>query len=359
MTGKPSTPAQAPRAMTGRERMLAAARRLPTDQTPIWMMRQAGRYLPEYRALGVGRTFMERARNPEIAAELTLQPIRRFGMDAAVIFSDILVPVAAMGADVTFEEKIGPVLKPPVKTRADVEKLSVFDPERETGFLGDAIRLVRKDLGTERAIVGFCGAPWTVAGYLIEGGSSKDHGGTKALMHSDPATFDELCARLVDASIPYLGMQVEAGADVLQIFESWGGELDAPTYRRRVLPHLERLVACAKATGAPVILFCNGGSHLLDVFADAGPDVLSLDFRTDARDAVRRFGDRFSFQGNLDPGALLATPEVAERETHAVLDAFAGAAGHIFNVGAGLTPAVPVASVQAAVDAVRSRRRIP
>jgi uroporphyrinogen decarboxylase len=344
-------------AMTGRRRMTEAARRRPVDRTPIWMMRQAGRYLPEYRELGKGRTFMDRARNPELAAELTLQPIRRFGMDAAVIFSDILIPLAAMGVEVSFEEKIGPVVRPPVKTRADVERLTAFDPTRETGFLGDAIRLVRRELGAERAIVGFCGGPWTVAGYAIEGGSSKDHGGTKALLHSDPATFSELLGRLVDAAIPYLGMQVEAGADVLQIFESWGGELDAPTYREAVLPHLERLVVGAKATGAPVILFCNGGSHLLDVFADAGPDVLSLDFRTDARDAIRRFGDRFAFQGNMDPGRLLATPAVAERAAHAVLDAFAGAAGHIFNLGAGLTPQVPVESVQAVVDAVRSRRR--
>ncbi len=339
--------------------MLAAARRLPVDLTPLWMMRQAGRYLPEYRALGVGRTFMERARSPELAAELTLQPIRRFGMDAAVIFSDILIPVAAMGLDVAFAEKIGPVVRPMIRTAADVEKLRVFDPVLETGFLGDAIRLVRKDLGDERAIVGFCGGPWTVAGYMIEGGSSKDHGGTKAMLHGDPAAFSELLARLVDAAIPYLGMQVEAGADVLQIFESWGGELDAATYREHVLPHLERLVVCAKATGAPVILFCNGGSHLLDVFADAGPDVLSLDFRTDARAAVARFDDRFAFQGNMDPGALLATPAVAERAAHAVLDAFARATGHIFNLGAGLTPEVPVASVQAVVDAVRSRRRTP
>lgn len=344
---------------TPRERLLAAARRGTTDVAPVWMMRQAGRYLPEYRALGAGRPFMERARTPEIAAELTLQPIRRYGMDAAVIFSDILVPVAAMGVDVTFEEKVGPVLKPPVRTRADVLRLEPFDPLVETRFLADAIGLVRKDLGAERAIIGFCGGPWTVAGYLVEGGSTKDHGRTKALLYGDPETFDELCARLVDAAIPYLGMQVEAGADALQIFESWGGELDARTYRARVLPHLERLVACAKALGVPVILFCNGGSHLLDVLADAGPDVLSLDWRTDARDAVRRFDDRFAFQGNLDPGALLAGPEAAAREAHAVLDAFAAATGHVFNLGGGLTPAVPVESVAAVVEVVRSRRRRP
>jgi uroporphyrinogen decarboxylase len=343
--------------MSCRERFLRAATRRPTDATPIWMMRQAGRYLPEYRATRAGKTFLESARNPEVAAELTLQPIRRFGMDAAVIFSDILIPAAAMGVEVSFEDKIGPVLKPPVRTRADVLKLEPFDPARETGFLGDAIRLVRRDLGVERAIVGFCGGPWTVAGYLVEGGSSKDHAKTKGLLYSDPAMFDELCARLVDASIPYLGLQVEAGADALQIFESWGGELDARTYRARVLPHLERLVVCAKSLGVPVILYCNGGSHLLEVFADAGPDVLSLDWRTDARAAVARLGDRFAFQGNLDPGALAAGPEAAAREAHAVLDAFTGAAGHIFNLGGGLAPHSPAESVRAVVDAVRSRRR--
>jgi uroporphyrinogen decarboxylase len=340
---------------TGRDLMTASLRRKPVPRRPVWFMRQAGRYLPEYRERSRGLSFMERARTPEIAAELTLQPMRRFALDAAVIFSDILVPVAAMGADVSFDEGVGPVLKPPVRTRADVDKLEVFDPVLETGFVGDAIRLVREDLGTSRAIVGFCGGPWTTAGYLVEGGSSKNHGRTKAMLYGDPSTFDELCARFVDAAIPYLGMQVEAGADVLQIFESWGGELDAATYRARVLPHLERLVACAKATGAPVILFCNGGSHLLDVLADAGPDALSLDWRVDARDAVRRFGDRFAFQGNLDPGVLLAGPAATEVATRAVLDAFDGALGHVFNVGAGFTPDVPVESVAAAIAVVKNR----
>ncbi|HYC78385.1 MAG TPA: uroporphyrinogen decarboxylase [Planctomycetota bacterium] len=352
-----SAPSTALPPLSGRERFLRAARRSPVDVAPIWMMRQAGRYLPEYRALREGTTFMERARSPEIAAELTLQPIRRFGFDAAVIFSDILVPAAAMGVDVTFEEKVGPALTPPVRTRADVERLGPFDPDRRTGFLGEAIRRVRGALGDERAIVGFCGGPWTVAGYLVEGGSSRDFGRLKAMLYGEPETFDELMARLVDAHVPYLGMQVEAGADALQIFESWGGELDARTYRARVLPHLERLTTAAKSLGVPTIVFCNGGSHLLDVFAEAGPDVLSLDWRADARAAVARFGDRFALQGNLDPGALLAGPEAAAREAHAVLDAFVDAPGHVFNLGAGLTPQVPVASVQAVVDAVRSRGR--
>jgi uroporphyrinogen decarboxylase len=327
--------------------MLAACRCEPVDRPPAWMMRQAGRYLPEYRAAREGRTFLDTVRDPELAAEVTCQPIRRFGMDAAVIFSDILVPPAAMGLDVSFQAGRGPRVEPPVRTADDVDRLADFDPDETCGSLRDAIRLVRGELGEERAILGFCGAPFTTASYMIEGGSSRDYEHTKAMLYGEPETFARLLSRMVDNLIPYLAMQVRAGADCLQIFDSWGGALDAATYRAALLPEMKRLISGAKETGAPVIVFVNGGGHLLEVLADTGADVVSLDWRVAPADAIERIGDRVAFQGNLDPCTLFAPPEVAVREARRVLEAFSPARGHVFNLGSGILPKTPVESVEA------------
>ncbi len=327
--------------------MLAACRREPVDRSPAWMMRQAGRYLPEYRALREGREFLDMVRDPALACELTCQPIRRFGMDAAVIFSDILVPPAAMGLDVSFHAGHGPKIAPVVRTAQDVEHLADFDAEEACGFLGDAIRRVRAELGPERAIVGFCGAPFTTASYMIEGGSSRDFAHAKAMLFGEPELFARLVGRIVDNLEGYLAMQVRAGADCLQIFDSWGGALDAATYARALLPEMKRLVAAARATGAPVIVYVNGGAHLLDCLLDLGADVLSVDWRVAPEDAVRRARDRVALQGNLDPCILFAPPEVVRRETRRVLEGFSGAAGHVFNLGSGILPATPIESVEA------------
>ncbi len=327
--------------------MLAACRREPVDRRPAWMMRQAGRYLPEYRALREGREFLDMVRAPEVAAEITCQPIRRFGMDAAVIFSDILVPPAAMGLDVSFHSGRGPVIEPVVRNEGAVDRLIDFDPESACGFLGDTIGRVREEIGDERAIVGFCGAPFTTASYMIEGGSSRDYLNTKAMLHGRPDLFARLVGRLVDNLIPYLQMQVRAGADCLQIFDSWGGALSASTYESVLLPEMKRLVVGAQASGAPVILFVNGGTHLLDVLVETGADVLSIDWRTPPADAISRVGDRVALQGNLDPCVLFAPPDVVTRETRRVLEAFAGAPGHIFNLGSGILPKTPIESVEA------------
>lgn len=319
-------------------------------------MRQAGRYLPEYRALRAEHDFLTLVRTPALAAEATLQPIRRFNMDAAVIFSDILVPPAAMGIDVSFHENEGPRLSPCVRTLLDVEHLKDFDAANATGFLGEAIRLVRGELGTSKAIIGFCGAPWTTASYMIEGGSSRNFEETKRLLYSRPDIFQRLCERLVDNLIPYLGMQIQAGADVVQIFDSWGGALDADTYRHAILPHVRRLVAGAKALGAPVILYVNGASHLLQVLAGAFPDVIGVDWRVEPHEAIRHVGARAALQGNLDPCALFAPPEVVERETNRVLDAFCEQSGYIFNLGSGILPGTPVESMSAVFRAIQARR---
>lgn len=342
--------------MTSRERFLAACRREPVDATPAWVMRQAGRYLPEYRALREGREFLDMVHTPEIATELTLQPLRRFDMDAAVIFSDILVPPAAMGLDVHFEPGRGPILGPPVRSREDVDRLADFDPRTATAFLAEALRGVRDDVKDAKAIIGFCGAPFTTVSYMIEGQSSRNFEETKRLMLSDPTTFDRLLARVVDNLIPYLAMQVEAGADVLQIFDSWGGALDADTYRAVLLPHLRRLVAGAKATGAPVIVYLNGCAHLLEALADAEPDVLSIDWRVRPEDAIARVGSRVALQGNLDPCALYAPPEVVEEETRRVLDRFEPQRGYVFNLGSGILPTVPVESMEAVFRVIHARR---
>jgi uroporphyrinogen decarboxylase len=340
--------------MTPRDRFLGAARREAVDRRPVWLMRQAGRYLPEYRGVKADRSFLDLARSPEIAAELTCQPLRRFDLDAAIIFSDILIPFVAMGMDVRYEAGAGPRIDPPVRSMQAVERIEAFDPEERTGFLGEAIGLVRREIGADRPIIGFCGGPLTMAAYAIEGGGSRDFTRTLAMLRDDSAAFEELLARLVDASIPYLGMQALAGADALQIFDSWAGIVDAATWRRVVHPHVERLVTCAKALGVPVILYARDGAHLLDDFADAGPDVLGLGATVDARDAASRFGASFALQGNLDPAILLAAPEEAARAARAVLDSFAGAPGHIFNVGAGVGPGTNPDCVAAVVDAVHA-----
>jgi len=336
--------------MDSRTRFLAACRGEATDRPPAWMMRQAGRYLPEYRAEREGSTFLEMAHDPARAAEVTLQPIRRYGMDAAVIFCDILAPPGAMGMEVEFVEGRGPLLGPPIRSREGVEALSDFDSNVETAFLGQAIRNVREELGEERAIIGFCGAPFTVASYMIEGASSRNFENTKQMMLGEPETFDRLLQRVTDASVGYLRHQVEAGADALQVFDSWGGALSAEAYRARLLPHVERLVAEAKGFGVPVILYVNGCSHLLEVMADSGADVLGIDWRVAPGEALERVGGRVALQGNLDPCTLFAPPEVVRGETRRVLDAFASKDGYIFNLGSGILPKTPLDSVQALWD---------
>ncbi|MFT5048679.1 MAG: uroporphyrinogen decarboxylase [Chlamydiales bacterium] len=316
------------------------------------MMRQAGRYLADYQAVRRNHTFLEMVHDPALSAEVTCQPIRHFGMDAAVVFCDILVPAEAMGVTVDFIEGRGPVLSPPVRTDADIDALETFDAKAKTGFLADTLRLVRKEIGEERALIGFCGAPFTVASYLVEGGTSRNYEHTKALMFDNPEGFDRLMGKIVDVSIPYLTMQLEAGADVVQVFDSWGGTFSAAVYRERILPHLKRLVTTVKSTGAPVIVYANGCGHLLEVLADSGADVLGIDWRVNPADAIARVGDRVALQGNLDPTTLFAGPDVVRREARAVLDAFADQQGYIFNLGSGILPKTPIESVAALWDTV-------
>lgn len=333
--------------MNSRERFLAACRREPVDRPPAWMMRQAGRNLPEYRELRKDTPFMQMVHNPAQSAEVTLQPIRRYGMDAAVIFCDILVPAEVLGLHVEIQEGRGPVLTPPLRSMAELDKLPKGDPTKDCAFLGKALQIVRAELGEERAMIGFCGAPFTLASYMIEGKSSRNFENTIQWMLGRPDEFHALQERVVDVSIPYLQLQVDAGADALQIFDSWGGTHDAATYAKHMLPHVKRLVAAAKGMGVPVILYVNGCSHLIEVLLEAEPDVLSVDWRVDPAEAMRRVGPNVALQGNLNPTILYAPPEVVEREARRVLDAFSGHPGYIFNLGSGILPTTPMESVKA------------
>jgi uroporphyrinogen decarboxylase len=345
-----------PKQISSRDRFLSACQRKKLDAPPAWVMRQAGRYLPEYRELRAKHEFLEMVHTPALAAEVTLQPVRRFDMDAAVIFSDILVPCEAMGMQVEFREHEGPVLEPRVRTRKDVDRLKDFDAVKNTSFVGDAIRAVRKELGMEKAIIGFCGAPWTTASYMVEGRTTKNFEHAKTLLYGDPATFEQLCTRLVDNLAPYLAMQVRAGADAVQVFDTWGGHLDAAIYRRRILPHVQRLVAETKKLGVPVILYVNGASQLLEVLVDSGADVIGIDWRVSIADAIKRIGSKVALQGNLDPGVLFAPKQIVAGETRRVLDDFAAQKGFIFNLGSGILPGTPIESMEAIFTEIHARR---
>ena len=326
------------------------------DTTPIWVMRQAGRYLPEYRALRERAGFLEMCRTPALAVEATLQPMRRFDMDAAIVFSDILIPVEPMGPAVEFVPE--PRLSHPVRTRADVAALRVPDPRVDLAFVLDAIRLARAALEPERALIGFAGAPFTVATYLVEGGGSKEHAETRRMMHGDPDLFADLLARISDTTAAYLAAQIDAGADAVQVFDSWAGVLHPVDFVRFALPAARSVIERVRRPGVPVIYFVNGIGGIAEDLAGSGADVIGVDFRVDLRDAIARLGADTVVQGNLDPGVLLGSEEVVRARARAVVEAGRAARGHVFNLGHGILQQTPVESVAAMVDEVhRAGRR--
>ena len=314
--------------------LVRALRREPVERTPVWFMRQAGRSLPEYRALRERHSFFELAGTPELCAEVTLQPVRRHGVDAAVLFADIMTPVLGMGVGVELVEGVGPVVAQPIRTLADVERLRVPDPEEAFAPVLEAVRLVRSELADEKTLVGFCGGPFTVAGYLVEGRPSRDLPRTKELMISEPEVWDALLERLAETFSAYVAATVRAGADAIQLFDSWVGVLSAEQYRARVAPFSGRILAAA---GAPTIHFATGADHLLEDLAAAGGTALGLDWRVPLDRAWARVPDR-AVQGNLDPVALLCPWDVVEREATDVLERAGGRPGHVFNLGHGVLP---------------------
>lgn len=331
------------------DRLIRAARRQATDTTPIWIMRQAGRYLPEYRAIREKVGFLQLCKTPELAAEVTAQPVRRLGVDGAIIFSDILIPVQAMGMELQLEDR-GPQLPAPVRGASDVERLSVPDPVQATGFVGEAIRKTRQALADSVPVIGFCGAPFTLAAYMVEGSS---HGFTqvKRLMFEQPRLAHGLFEKLTQTLIPYLQMQVEAGAKLVQIFDSWGGELGPRDFEAFSLPYLTRMVEALKARGVPVILFGTSMSTLLEPMRRTGADVIGLDWRIEIDQGRRILGPEVAVQGNLDPVALFL-PRAQLEERVAELLRRAGPVGHIFNLGHGILPATDPEAAAALVEMV-------
>jgi uroporphyrinogen decarboxylase len=333
--------------------LLCALRREPVDRTPIWFMRQAGRYLPEYRELRVDRDILETIRIPDEAVEITLQPLRRMPLDAAILFSDIVVPLVAIGIAFRIEAGRGPVLDEPVRSRRDVARLRPLEPEVDEPSTLEAVRALAGEL--EVPLLGFAGAPFTLASYLVEGGPSRDHARTKGLMFADPPTWDALMGALVDVVVPHLRAQVGAGASALQIFDPWVGALAPAAYRANVLPHMHRLFEGIADLAVPVIHFGVGTSELLELMRDAGGDAVGIDQRIPLDRAWDRLGPATAIQGNLDPAVLLAPWEVVEREAIDVLDRADGRAGHVFNLGHGVLPDTPVENLQRLVDLVHAR----
>ena len=337
-------------------RFLDACGGRAADTTPVWLMRQAGRYLPEYRALRRQAQFLEMCRRPELAAEATLQPMRRFDLDAAIVFSDILIPVASMGVGVEFVPE--PRLSQPVRDRERIASLRVPDPLADTGFVMEAIRRVRAVLPSDRALIGFAGAPFTLATYMVEGGGSKDFLHTKTLMLRDPVLFDDLLARIGDAIAPFLSAQIDAGACAVQVFDTWAGALSPADFRRFALPAARSVVRRVRRPGVPVIYFVNGVGGIAEDLAGSEADVIGVDFRTGLGDAIRRLGSGAVVQGNLDPAVLLGPEESMRGRAREVVLEGRRAAGHVFNLGHGVLQATPPEAVAALVDEVhRAGRR--
>lgn len=338
--------------MTPAERFLAACRREPVDCTPVWFMRQAGRYLPEYRAIRARHTLLDICAQPELAAEVTLQPVERLGVDAAIIFADILLPLVPMGLRLEFAAGEGPVLDNPLRTRADVAALRQIDPTDTLRATLEAITIVRRTLADEVALIGFAGGPFTVASYAVEGGSTRDYRRTKTLMYSEPDTWALLMDKLGDMTAAYLRAQVRAGAQCVQIFDSWAGALSPLDYRRYVLPTTRRIVAELAAEQVPVILFGTGTAGMLDALAEAGSPVVGVDWRIPLDRAWELVGSDRALQGNLDPVALFAPLCIVREHVADILSRAGGRHGHIFNLGHGILPETPVETVRTVVELV-------
>ena len=334
------------------ERFLRACRREPVDATPVWFMRQAGRSFSAYRTLRERYGILELAKTPELCAEVTLMPVHELGVDAAVLFADIMLPLEPMGIGLRIEPEVGPIIDRPIRSAADVAALRPFDPAG-VSFTLDAIRLVRRELDGKAGVIGFSGAPFTLACYLIEGRPSRDFAIAKAFMYREPAAWHDLMERLAAMIVVYLRAQVDAGADVVQLFDSWVGGLGPADYREYVQPHVRRILAALK--GVPTIHFGTGTAALLELLAEAGGDVIGLDHRVALADAWRRVGHDRGVQGNLDAARLLAGWEATRDGAQGVLDEAAGRPGHIFNLGHGVLPQTDPQLLRRLVDYVHEQ----
>ncbi len=338
--------------MNSKALFLSACRCEPVERVPVWIMRQAGRYLPEYRAVRKKHNFLEVCKTPELAVEVSLQPYRILGVDAVIVFSDILIPAGAMGLPFELTDK-GPVIESPLRSAEQVHKLGVFDPEQETGFLMEAIRMLTRELGPNVPVLGFAAAPWTLACYMIEGHGKDGFPAAKTLLYSDPALFRSLLERIARATAVYLKAQIAAGASAVQLFDTWVGELTLEQYREFELPATQLLIEELAAGDTPVILYTKASSHLLTAVAESGANVLSVDWRMDLSTVREQVGPGIALQGNVDPCVLLGPEDGVRR---AALDAIekSGGVGHILNLGHGILQQTPVENARAFVKAGQS-----
>lgn len=339
------------------DRFLKALMRQPVDRTPVWMMRQAGRYLPEYRATRAqAGDFMSLCKNTELACEVTLQPLERYELDAAILFSDILTIPDAMGLGLYFEEGEGPKFRKPVRTEADIEQLKVVDTASDLSYVTDAVTMIRRELQGRVPLIGFSGSPWTLATYMVEGQSSRDFARAKTMLYTQPELMHKLLDKLALSVIDYLNAQIVAGAQVVQIFDTWGGALSHAAYQEFSLAYMQKIVSGlikqADGRDVPVILFTKGGGLWLEAMADTGCQGLGLDWTMDIGVAKARVGDRVALQGNMDPAVLRADPVTIEREVQRILASFGQGSGHIFNLGHGITPDIDPEHAKVFIEAV-------
>ncbi len=339
------------------DRFLRALLKQPVDVTPVWMMRQAGRYLPEYRATRAkAGDFMSLCMNPELACEVTLQPLERYPLDAAILFSDILTIPDAMGLGLYFESGEGPRFRKCITTRDDVMALPIPDPEKDLGYVMDAVRTIRRELNGRVPLIGFSGSPWTLATYMVEGGSSKDFRKSKAMLYETPQLMHNLLDKLAQSVTLYLNAQIRAGAQAVQIFDTWGGNLSDAAYREFSLFYMERIVDGLirehEGREVPCIMFTKNGGLWLESMADTGVTALGLDWTCDLRSARARVGDKVALQGNMDPTVLYANPSAIRAEVGRILERYGHGTGHVFNLGHGITPEVDPANAGAFIEAV-------
>lgn len=347
------TPSTGQPSQTYDSAFMKACRREPVPHTPVWFMRQAGRSLPEYRKLREGTQMLESCMRPDMVTEITLQPVRRHTVDAAIFFSDIVVPLKAIGIDLDIKPGVGPVVARPIRSREDLAQLRDLTPE-DVWYVTEAIGMLTGELGST-PLIGFAGAPFTLASYLVEGGPSRNHEHTKALMYGDPQLWADLLDRLAEITSAFLKVQIEAGASAVQLFDSWVGALAPADYRRSVMPASAKVLESVASYGVPRIHFGVGTGELLGLMGEAGADVMGVDYRVPLDEAVRRVGPGKALQGNLDPAVLFSTPEAVEAKTDEVLAAAAGLEGHVFNLGHGVLPTTDPEALTRLVDYVHTK----
>ncbi len=337
---------------------LRACKREPVERTPVWMMRQAGRYLPEYRAVREKADFLTMCKTPELATEVTIQPVDLIGVDAAILFSDILVIPEAMGMHLEMHEGKGPVFPHPIRNEEDAKALKTIDPEKDLKYVIDAVSLTKRELNNRVPLIGFSGAPWTLLCYMVEGRGSKNFSEVKSLIYNNPNLAHSILDKLADAISKYLSAKIEAGADAVQIFDTWGGNLSQNDFEEFSLRYIEKIIANIKRTGQPVIVFAKGVHYNLNKIADAGADVIGLDWTMDLGKVRKEIGDRVALQGNMDPTVLYANKDKIKVEVKKILSGFGKGSGHIFNLGHGILPDVKPENAKFFIETVKEESKI-